>query len=74
MARDLDEWARALGTTADADLRGNLHHLISPVIGHLRVHAEEAPISRERARIMADRLYLALALADTELAPRGESQ
>jgi hypothetical protein len=62
--KDLKAWALQHGTTADADLLGNLHHLLSPVIGRLR---SDRVIYRPQADMLADRLYLALALVDKEL-------
>lgn len=48
-------------TTDIEKLRGDLHHLISPVIGALRMFERDEP---DRMAHYIDRLYLALALTD----------
>jgi len=51
---------------ADAEkLRGDMHHLISPIIGALRVseHHKE-PLTEEDLKHMITRLYVALSLMD----------
>ena len=62
--KDLKAWALEHGTTADAELLGNLRHLLNPVIGRL---LSDHVIYRPQADMLADRLYLALALVDKEL-------
>lgn len=66
---EIKEWCGKHGTTPDGGeggLRGNVHHLIAPIMGQLQWRAGEV-LPVHTAEYLYDRLKLVLALVDKEL-------
>lgn len=67
MTKNIDEWAREHGTQQSYTLRSNAHHLLSPVIGWMRlIEAGHMELTQDAAGYIADRLSLLIALVDND--------